>query len=52
MTGEFYVAGTGGNFRVTPEEGNPLLEVNYIRIENGETAKTPLLKVGGDDYFL
>lgn len=52
MTGEFYVAGTGGNFRVTPEEGNPLLEVNYIRIENGETTKTPLLKVGGDDYFL
>lgn len=52
MTGEFYVAGAGGNFRVTPEEGNPLLEVNYIRTENGETAKTPLLKVGGDDYFL
>lgn len=52
MSGEFYVAGAGGNFRVTPEEGNPLLEVNYIRVENGETAKTPLLKVGGDDYFL
>ena len=48
MTGEIYVAGTGGNFKVSPQAGDSLLEVNYI---NGND-KTALLKVGGEDYFL
>ena len=52
MSGEFYVAGEGGNFKVSPNENDPLLEINYIRLEDGATAKTPLLKVGGSDYFL
>lgn len=48
MSGEFYVAGKGGNFKVSPNENDSLLEINYTQGDK----KASLLKVSGNDYYL
>lgn len=48
MSGEFYVAGKGGNFKVSPNEKDSLLEINYTQGDK----KASLLKVSGNDYYL
>lgn len=50
MTGEIFVAGPGGNFKVSPQGGNtPLLEINYLE---GVSQKSTLMKVGASEYYL
>lgn len=48
MSGEFYVAGEGGNFKVSPNKNDSLLEINYTQGDK----KASLLKVSGNDYYL
>lgn len=52
MSGEFYVAGDGGSFKVSPKENNSLLEINCSFLKNGEDKTATLLKVGAEDYYL
>lgn len=49
MTGEIFVAGPGGNFKVSPQgEGTPLLEINYLE----GAQQSILMKVGANEYYL
>lgn len=52
MSGEFYVAGDGGSFKVSPKKDNSLLEINCSFLKNGEDKTATLLKVGSEDYYL